>query len=117
MSYFIDGTPYSYYPMAASDPIPLNVGLLNRTRRHWYGTGACPNVAWFDLDAHHDFRKTKRPDDLSNKLAWLCISAEAALTRGIHICELCQRMEHGYYRLQIPKREDFLLSTSDMKRA
>jgi len=93
-SYFIDGTPYSYLPVAAGDPVPLNVG-------------------W--LDAHHEFRKTKHPDDLSNKLAWLCVNAESQATRGIHICELCPRMNDGYYRLQIPKREDFLLGNAEIR--
>jgi hypothetical protein len=61
----------------AGDPVPLNV---------WW------------LDAHHEFRKAKHPDDLSNKLAWLYVNAEAQGTRGIHICELCPRMEYGMYR-------------------
>jgi hypothetical protein len=80
--------------VAAGDPVPLNVG-------------------W--LDAYHDFPKAKHPDDLSNKLAWLCIETQAAGTRGIHICELCPWMEDGYYRLQITKREEFLLGAAEIR--
>lgn len=72
MTYFPDGSPYTYFPPTEEDD----------------DAGELVCAGW--LDGGHPFRTGDPPPGFVDKLAWLCVNELHQRTRGIHFCEICQ---------------------------
>jgi hypothetical protein len=73
LSYFPDLSEYGYLKGIARDPLHRNIG-------------------W--LDSEHSFERGTVPEPLLAKFRKLC-AARVNLTRGFHLCELCESPVRG----------------------
>lgn len=83
MTYFTDGSPYSF--LETHEPRPLI------------------NVGW--LSAEHPYPTGVVPEELVAKLGRLCRNG-VRRTRGLHRCEFCARPEGVALRPPISARDD-----------
>jgi hypothetical protein len=83
MTYFVDGSPYSF--LETHEPRPLL------------------NVGW--LSAEHPYPAGTIPEELAAKLARLCRDG-VHRTRGLHRCELCAKPEGLSWPSPVSARDD-----------
>jgi hypothetical protein len=69
------------------------------------------------LDTTQPFAKGRIPAALHDKLAWSCVNAKVAQTRGFHECTLCPPASPGSYGthfVQVGDRK-FLLGSAEIR--
>jgi hypothetical protein len=83
MTYFADGSPYSFAETGETRPLV--------------------NIGW--LSAEHPYPTGPVPDDLVAKLARICRHG-VQRTRGFHRCEFCARPEGAFRAPPTTSRDD-----------
>ena len=95
MTYFADGSPYSF--LETNEPGPL------------------VNVGW--LSAEHPYASGAIPEELAVKLAGLCRNG-VQRTRGFHRCEFCAKPDGLSWTPPISARDDegeFIVGAAEIR--